>query len=178
MGEGHFDPEPTKLRLNLGCGYDIRDGWTNVDAVQRPGVDVVCDLDGVWPWGDSTVDEVMSSHCIEHVASFQHYMNELWRVLKSGGKAHLSMPHGRSDRATQDPTHQRILTEASFLYVVKSWREKNGVDYAGFACDFDVEYGYVYAPSWETKSDEARAFASTHYWNVVLDLHVYATAKK
>ena len=177
MGEGQ--PEPPGLRLHLGCGYDHRDGWVNVDAVQRPSVDCVADLNGPWPWPDGSVDEIFSSHTLEHVDSFQHFLNECWRVLKPGAKAHLVVPHGRSDRALQDPTHKRIITEASFLYVMKTWRERNGIDYAGFTCDFDpIDYGYVFAPQWETRSDEARAFAATHYWNVVLDLHVYMTAKK
>lgn len=196
MGEGQPEPsslveilreegiggpilQPLPVRLNLGCGHDIREGWVNVDAVARPGVDRVLDLNGPWPWADSSVDEVFCSHTLEHLDSFQHFTNECWRVLKPGAKATVVVPHGRSDRATQDPTHRRIITEASFLYVMRRWREQNGIDYAGFTCDFDpIDYGHVYAPSWQTRSDDARAFAATHYWNVVLDLHVFLTAKK
>ena len=168
------------VKLNLGCGYDIKDGWVNVDRVQRPGVDVLHDLDvHPWQWEDSSVEELQGHHVVEHVADFCGFVNELWRVLAPGAVATLTMPHGRSDRAWQDPSHRRMLTEASFLYVQKTWREQNGIDYLGLVCDFDpVTYGVVYTPGWELRSDEARAFALKHYWNVALDLHVFLTAKK
>lgn len=33
------------LKINLGCGTDIKPGWVNVDIAKLDGVDIVHDLD-------------------------------------------------------------------------------------------------------------------------------------
>ena len=33
--------------LNVGCGRNIQEGWINLDSAALPGVDLVCDLEGV-----------------------------------------------------------------------------------------------------------------------------------
>lgn len=57
----------TFLRLNLGCGRDIREGWVNSDFIQGPGVDVVADLEKRLPWDDNTFYEILISHTLEHL---------------------------------------------------------------------------------------------------------------
>jgi predicted SAM-dependent methyltransferase len=50
-------------RLNLGCGDDIRAGWTNVDARDAEGVDRVHDLrERPWPWGDDSAQRVLARY--------------------------------------------------------------------------------------------------------------------
>jgi predicted SAM-dependent methyltransferase len=53
------------LRLNLGCGHIAIDGYVNVDMRDLPGVDVIADVDAL-PFEPETVDEIFSSHIIEH----------------------------------------------------------------------------------------------------------------
>ena len=46
------------MRLNLGCGRDVREGYVNVDSLRLSGVDVVTDLFKMpWPWDDCSVDD-------------------------------------------------------------------------------------------------------------------------
>lgn len=35
------------MKLNLGCGNDIREGWVNLDINKKEGVNVVHDLNEV-----------------------------------------------------------------------------------------------------------------------------------
>ena len=60
------------LKLNLGCGRTILDGWINVDAVALPGVDVVADLDrcrtAPLPFDDASAGEFLLSHVLEHLS--------------------------------------------------------------------------------------------------------------
>ena len=48
------------MKLNLGAGNDIRDGFINHDISQLPGIDVTFDINKYpWPWDDSSFDEVV-----------------------------------------------------------------------------------------------------------------------
>lgn len=81
------------LKLNLGCGGRRIEGFTGVDAVARPAVDVIAAADKL-PFGDSEAAEIMAIHLFEHLEPWnaQGALEEWFRVLKSGGKLVLEMP--------------------------------------------------------------------------------------
>lgn len=86
------------IRLNLGCGDKKMPGYLNVDACCNP--DLRCDLSLFpWPWTDNSIDEVYSSHFLEHVADFERTVLETHRILKPNGMIHFLVPHFRSPLA-------------------------------------------------------------------------------
>jgi SAM-dependent methyltransferase len=93
-------------------------GWTNIDAVGLPGVDVVADLDGCrdtqLPFSNDSVDSFMLSHVIEHIRDTLPLMQELHRIAKPGAILIARTPYGSSDDACEDPTHVR-------QYFIQSW---------------------------------------------------------
>jgi hypothetical protein len=95
------------LKLDFGCGPNKREGFQGVDSIAFPGVDFVVDLRQRWPWEDNSVAEAHASHFIEHLTAMErvHFANELYRVLKPGGKCTVIVPHWGSCRAYGDPTH-------------------------------------------------------------------------
>jgi SAM-dependent methyltransferase len=83
-----------RFRLNLGCSTRPLSGWVNVDCRDLIGVDQVCDLNTFpWPWEDSSVDEVLASHFLEHLTDPVAAMSEVWRILKPGGKVEVYVPN-------------------------------------------------------------------------------------
>lgn len=120
------------LRLNLGCGRNILAGWTNVDWMALPGVDVVADLGACrrtpLPFADDSVDEFLLSHVIEHIPDSLALMQELHRIACAGAKARIRVPHGASDDAWEDPTHVRAYFPGSFGYFSQPyyWRADYG----------------------------------------------------
>lgn len=61
---------PGRVRVNLGCGLDYRDGWVNVDwnPTGELRVDKSFNLEETpWPFEANTVDYVLMSHVVEHV---------------------------------------------------------------------------------------------------------------
>lgn len=120
------------MRLNLGCGEDIRDGWVNVDLFQDPRV-VRADLDRThWAWwADGAAQEILARHIFEHVESAPHFMAQCWRVLAPGGRLEIETPHWMSRDAYTDPTHRRFPTEHTFDYWVPGTflRENHGAAY-------------------------------------------------
>jgi len=59
------------MKINLGAGGDIRQGFVNHDIAQLPGIDVVHDLDVYpWPWEDASADEIVAKDLLEHLEDF------------------------------------------------------------------------------------------------------------
>jgi hypothetical protein len=53
------------VKLNVGCGHIPLDGYLNVDSRELPSVDVVADVASL-PFDDGTLQEIYSSHLLEH----------------------------------------------------------------------------------------------------------------
>ena len=83
------------LKLNLGCGKDIRKGWVNIDRFPGEGVDMVLDLEASkLPFPDDSVEEVLASHILEHLLRWEDLLLEIRRVLRPGGKLTIRVPYG------------------------------------------------------------------------------------
>ena len=85
-------------KLNLGCGDKILPGYLNVDVVEsRRGFkpDVICDLHQLTPFENSSVDEILSVHVVEHFWRWEvlEVLQEWVRVLKPGGTMILECPN-------------------------------------------------------------------------------------
>jgi len=120
------------VKLNLGCGGDIKEGYVNVDQRELAGVDVTCDLLKMpWPWADESVDEVLMLDFFEHVPYVKNgaVLDEVWRILKPGGTVTIQVP---------DFDHSAAVIQARFPFVCnKCEREINefgGNDTGGPMC--------------------------------------------
>ena len=103
------------MKLNLGCGYSRLDGWVNVDKAAACNPDQVVDLERTpWPFADSSADEILLSHVLEHLggepAVFLAIVKELYRVCRHGAEVRIHVPHPRHDDFINDPTHVRAIT--------------------------------------------------------------------
>jgi hypothetical protein len=109
------------VKLNLGCGTDIREGWVNVDRVQLSGVDVVADLDvAPWDWAPVCgVERIDAWHVFEHVTDPALFMVSAWRALQTGGLLDIRVPWFGHPNAFTDPTHRRFCTENTFDYWIR-----------------------------------------------------------
>jgi SAM-dependent methyltransferase len=89
---------PHSVKLNLGCGDKIIDGYINVDVViARAGKkpDVICDLHNLRVFESNSVDEILAVHVVEHFWQWEvvDILKEWVRVLKPGGKMILECPN-------------------------------------------------------------------------------------
>ncbi len=136
------------MRLNLGCGFDKRDGFLNVDAYEACAPDEIVDLNTLpWPWDDDSVDEVLLRHVLEHlgaeVPTFLGIMKELWRICRHGAVITITVPHPRHDHFLNDPTHVRAITPQGLeMFSLKKNREwaKSGAANSLLAMQTGVDF--------------------------------------
>lgn len=113
--------ETGQLRLNLGCGAQIVDGWINVDnsigsyiaaipvlnwlirrlrlfGISWSSKIAVADLRRPLPWRDSSIHCIYSSHTLEHLYwdDGKALVKECFRVLRPGGILRVVVPDLRS----------------------------------------------------------------------------------
>lgn len=80
------------IKLNLGCGDDLRPGYLNCDKY-NPAAQEKWDMLSI-PLEDNTVDEIIAYHIIEHVSYDKAWgaLREWNRVLKPNGRLRLETP--------------------------------------------------------------------------------------
>ena len=106
------------IKLNLGCGENVVDGWVNTDysigarigkipvikrVVKNLGVFsvdwndqiLISDLTKPFPWQDNEIDIIYSSHALEHLdkSDGRAFIGECYRVLKPGGIVRIVVPN-------------------------------------------------------------------------------------
>jgi predicted SAM-dependent methyltransferase len=88
MGDGRTGEE--NLKLNLGCGKDIQEGYVNIDiSVDYAFDELVKQMDiRRLEYPDNSADEIRAIDVIEHIEFWElrALLHEWWRVLKPGGK--------------------------------------------------------------------------------------------
>lgn len=169
------------MKLDIGCGKNKREGFHGVDQFPMEGVDTVLKIGtDPWPWEDDSVDEAVASHFLEHLTQNErmHFMNELFRVLKPGGKATVITPHWASNRAYGDMTHQwPPVAEMFYYYLKQSWRDTQAPhtdikwNPDGFTCNFDATWGYSFGPDLGVRNQEYIQFALQNFKEAAQDLH-------
>ncbi len=89
------------LKLHLGCGSELKQGWLNVDLINSqpsitPGTQFInYDLRlGVLPLQDASCEFVYSAHFFEHLECQQglRLMRDSYRVLRPGGTFRVALP--------------------------------------------------------------------------------------
>ncbi len=158
---------------------------TNVDSPPIQGSLLTVEtLEGLIDSGNyqiknNSIFEVHCSHYIEHVTDLISFMQELHRVLIPGGRATFYAPYYSSIRAYQDPTHKREISENTFLYYNRKWREVNKLTHYPITCDFNIlSTKFLYSNEWKMRSMEAKEYARKHNINVVDDIEVVLQAVK
>lgn len=190
------------VKLDLGCGDRCEPGYTGVDFFM-PGAEKVDLFKFPWPWADSSVDALHSSHFLEHIPAREvtaadlsvklkkgesHpyigkdmlcvFMDEAYRILKPQGEFKICVPNARSNRAFQDPTHRRFFVQESFFYFSAAWREQQKLGHYLCNCDFGFEIGHTMPAELGLLSPEVQARRFSECWNTVFDWIVRMVSNK
>ena len=128
-----------------------------------------------WSWDDESVDEFKCVDAFCYVPAHQRpiFMDELYRILSVGGRGTIIVPYYATALAVADYAMEwPPLSEHSFLYFNKKWREANSVSDRPIKADFDFTYGYLLEPDIATRATEQQADQVKHHWNVAQRLQM------
>jgi len=103
---------------------------------------------------------------------FIKFFEEVYRILKPGGKITVIAPYYSSMRNDSDPTHVRGISDYTFLYLNKEQREAMHLTHYGINCDFFISLNYIISNEMTLKSEEVRNKAYKHDLNVIDDIMV------
>lgn len=127
------------VKLDIGGGLNKKEGYLCVDKRNAPGIDYVVDIEKQrLPFDDGTIEEIYSSHTLEHIENIIFVMNEFFRVIKWDGIIKIIVPDYRCMVAFQDPTHKRFWTPESMKYFCGEYLKKYSLDY-GISCCFHLD---------------------------------------
>ena len=89
-----FDPALFPDRLNLGCGYDHRHGYLNVDINDFHSPDLVADVTNLHMLPADGYREILAQDVLEHLprTATVEVLLEWNRLLSVGGTLHLRLP--------------------------------------------------------------------------------------
>lgn len=115
------------MKLHLGCGHKILEGYVNVDLYGNP--DVIHDLEEFpYPWEDNSIDEILAEHVLEHIGQstkvYFGIIKELYRICKKDAIIRVEVPHPRWDAYLIDPTHIRAITPESFMLFDQEYNQE------------------------------------------------------
>lgn len=120
-------------KLNLGSGEFKEEGYINVDWQASAQPDIVHDLNILpYPFVDNSFNLIKASHVLEHLDKPFAVMKELHRLLESGGKLVVKVPH--FSRGFTHAEHSHGFDVTFPLYFNKSFT-KSGY----FGVEFELE---------------------------------------
>jgi predicted SAM-dependent methyltransferase len=81
-------------KLNLGCGYDYKKGWINLDFDKSVNSDVTADLTKKLSFKNNDIDFILLQDVLEHLTKedAKNLLKECFRILKANGKIKIRIP--------------------------------------------------------------------------------------
>lgn len=83
------------IKLNLGCGKDIKIGYHNIDINPVDNRIVKSDIINLPQYQNNSVDEVLLNQVLEHLNNrdLRPALKEWHRIIKKGGKIIITVPN-------------------------------------------------------------------------------------
>ena len=145
------------LKLDIGCGLRKEKGWTGIDKISLPSVDIVCDIEKGLPFVSNIVDEIRCYQVLEHIDNIIYTVEEFHRVCKPSAKIDIIVPYWNRVGAIRDPTHVRLFSYHTFDHFTNDSKYPNYYSKAHFTITFrhiifatsrkDGKYFFLYC--WE-----------------------------
>lgn len=106
--------------VELGCGKTKQAGFIGVDRYPFEGVDIVADLNGTFPFEDSSVDVIYTSHALEHLDSLENTVKEMYRICRDNAICIVLVPYFNCYGNLANSYHKQQFNEHTFRFFTTS----------------------------------------------------------
>lgn len=139
------------MKLYLTCGQEpAPDEFTKIVLINN-----------YTQFGKAT--EISGNHVLDKIPDLISFFFHLNDCLEVGGKATFIQSYFRSPMAWVSPYTVRGISEHSFSWLSKAWREANSWAAPNIDYDFEVQYGLSMDAELETRSEQAKVFSLANY---------------
>lgn len=103
------------MKLNLGCGYDKKKGFVNIDKSAYVNPDIVLDIENGLPFLSDSIEYIFSNNCLEHIKpnNWAFVLDEIMRVACDGCILELILPYDNTNKRC-NIDHYRTFNFNSF----------------------------------------------------------------
>lgn len=123
------------MKLNLGCGRDIKQKWENLDIKPLKGA-IKHDLNTGLNYSDNSVSEIYARMILEHVDNPVRLIQECQRVLNKGGTLTIEVPYYNSNSAFsifhKSFFNHNWYNKFVYDYNIYTGKERTGTQSKGF----------------------------------------------
>lgn len=136
-----------EVSVDLGCGREPTRGYLGVDRADLKEIDIRADIVQL-PFRDDSINEIVANHVVEHLnkGQFQKFLDEIYRVLKEGGKAEFKTEHPLNPHFWESPDHVRPYGYGAFKKALKGAYKNYLFEMAEFA-SLDIRFEVGKNPS-------------------------------
>ncbi len=136
-----------KIKLDLGCGNCKKEGHIGIDINPQSDADIIGSVLSL-TFKDNSVDEVYSRHVGEHFSPTEIavFFQEIYRVLKPGGKAFLKIDRDWSKKKLfkKDSTHAYRYSAKEIRQYLKNFKFSKVKNTFYFTKTPDTFLGYTF----------------------------------
>ena len=112
------------MKLNLGCGHDVREGWVNADVSPCDSRVLYVNLDKPFPDGWwRACEEIVMQDVLEHLDDPEGCLENCAACLQPAGVLKVRGPHYTCRDTFTDLTHRRGLSSET----MSRWANRNGM---------------------------------------------------
>jgi len=122
------------IKLNLGCGEDIRFGYVNIDIRPLSGVNLIIDLErSRLPFEDNIISEIVAQDIIEHIHydRVEYLLRECYRVLRPSGKLYIRTPD-------LERIYDKVIRKRERLGDKTGYRLLSYFIFGGYSNEYDI----------------------------------------
>ena len=134
-----------KIKLNLGCGNEYRDGWVNVDIDNSKRTDICCDFINLKShFKEKSINHIYMMHSISYLNLWEAliFFKDAYNLLQTGGILEMEFPDTEkcSNLINESISFENYLEAVRGIYAFDLDQIKNREYYKPYAFGWSGKY--------------------------------------